>query len=360
MPPLEAWERVLVDPEAVSSGTHGAYTCTQCHGGVDTDDMETAHEGLISDPSDGPDNVCTDCHSEIAQSSNGSLHSTLAGYDTVLHERAMPEEHPAIETMEANHCNSCHASCGQCHVSQPASVGGGLLEGHAYIEKPPMTRTCTGCHGSRVKDEYTGRNEGYPADVHFTQGRMNCVDCHIASEMHGETGGETHRYAGDRVPTCEICHPTVLSEDTEIIQHQIHGDTLSCQVCHSVSYKNCSNCHVQQSEEGVAFYQIDPSWMDFRIGLNPSRTDERPWKYILLRHVPISRTSFEYYGIELLNFDNRPTWVEATPHNIQRNTPQTSSCDNCHGNPQYFLTPDVVLEDELEANAPVIVQQPPE
>ena len=100
--------------------------------------------------------------------------------------------------------------------------------------------------------------------------------------------------------------------------------------------------------------------MDFRIGVNPEPTDERPWEYILLRHVPIDPDSFAYYGDDLLpNFDNRPTWLPATPHNIQRNTPQTETCDACHGNPDLFLTSDAVAPEELQANQPVIVDELP-
>jgi thiosulfate/3-mercaptopyruvate sulfurtransferase len=79
-----------------------------------------------------------------------------------------------------------------------------------------------------------------------------------------------------------------------------------------------------------------------------------------VRHVPISPTSYEYYGDDLLvNFSALPTWKYATPHNIQRNTPQTEACTNCHENADIFLTADKVLEIELEANAAVIVDEVP-
>ncbi|MCJ7725856.1 MAG: hypothetical protein MUP76_05645, partial [Acidimicrobiia bacterium] len=61
----------------------------------------------------------------------------------------------------------------------------------------------------------------------------------------------------------------------------------------------------------------------------------------------------------LPNFDARPTWVYATPHNIQRNTPQNASCGSCHGNAELFLTEDRVAPEELEANRPVIVIEIP-
>lgn len=358
MPPLEAWEKVLIDPEALAADPHGEIPCTECHGGTNVGNMNEAHDGLVADPSEGAGSICGTCHEDIQVAHENSLHATLAGYDTALYSRSIPEDHPILEEMEANHCNSCHASCGQCHVSQPTSVGGGLLEGHTFVEQPPMTRTCTGCHGSRIKDEYTGRNEGFQADVHFRQGRMNCVNCHDGDEMHGEGIESDHRYDGERIPQCETCHAAEVTSESNL-HHTIHNDMVSCQVCHSVSYKNCSSCHVQQNENGVAFYTIDPSWMDFRIGRNPNPTDERPWAYVLVRHVPVDRDSFSYYGANLLpNYEARPTWLEATPHNIQLVTPQTERCQNCHGNADIFLTEDAVDPAERAANRDVIVDEP--
>ena len=338
---------------------HGRLSCVDCHGGYNVDDMVAAHDGLVGDPSAGENSACAQCHYQHVPLQNASLHTTLAGYMTVLEARWDPNQTELIGTVFDNHCANCHATCGQCHVSQPASVGGGLIDQHAFKQTPSMTRNCTGCHGSRIKNEYTGRNEGYPSDVHLRSGRMACVECHTGAEMHGVGIESDHRYEGTQTPRCESCHQTVMEAGSNVY-HTMHGDTLSCQVCHAVSYKNCYNCHVQQSDEGVPYFEIDDSEMGFFIGLNPRVSEERPYKYVPLRHVPIARTSFEYYGDELLsNFDALPTWAYATPHNIQRNTPQTESCDACHGNPAWFLTADKVRPDELTANEPVIVQEVP-
>jgi hypothetical protein len=80
----------------------------------------------------------------------------------------------------------------------------------------------------------------------------------------------------------------------------------------------------------------------------------------LLRHVPVTRDTFGYYGDDLLpNFDGVPTWKYATPHNIQQVTTQNSECANCHGNADLFLTADDVLPEECEANKTVIVPEVP-
>ena len=59
------------------------------------------------------------------------------------------------------------------------------------------------------------------------------------------------------------------------------------------------------------------------------------------------------------HFDALPTWKYATPHNIQRTTPQNQECNNCHGQADLFLAADDVDPDELEANKDVIVTEIP-
>jgi thiosulfate/3-mercaptopyruvate sulfurtransferase len=224
-----------------------------------------------------------------------------------------------------------------------------------------MNLTCTGCHGSRIENEYKGKNAGIKADTHWIKGGMPCFACHTSDEMHGKLGEASHRYDGPPSPGCqdEGCHDTVAPGDGIANHTEEHFESLSCQVCHSTTYKNCYSCHVAQ-QDGVPFFQIEPSVMDFKIGRNPRQSEDRPWEYVPVRHVPIDPESFAYYGEDLLpNFDALPTWKYATPHNIQRNTPQTETCDACHGNAEIFLTADDVLPEELEANKDVIVEEIP-
>lgn len=376
MAPLEPWEKVLVNVEKFPQTVHGHIACTDCHNGVQSSDKATAHEGLVARPSEADGNVCGKCHSDVAAVFPDSLHASLQGYWTVLNTRSVPENHPAIEEMFGNHCARCHTSCGDCHVGQPASVGGGLFDGHLFVRTPPMTRSCTACHGSRVGNEFLGKNEGYPGDVHFREGRMNCVDCHSSHEMHGQpancsechNGPETmapappnHRYAGLQSPSCESCHPNVTPGNDDIEMHTVHGADLSCQVCHSITYTSCDGCHVAISEKtGNPFFETEGTYFTFLIGLNRQPSFTRPYKYVPVRHVPATPEGFSFYGENLLpNFNALPTWAYATPHNIQLKTPQTESCNACHGNPDLFLTADKVRPEEMEANLPVIVPEVP-
>ncbi len=363
MPPLEAWEKVLIDAEAYQSDIHAFINCTACHGGQAVGNM-TAHDGLIADPSADPETGCASCHPNIVPSAEQSLHFTLEGYDTAVYARSSPDHYATLENMESYHCDSCHATCGDCHVSQPNSVGGGLLAGHTFVEKPPMSQTCTACHGSRVKNEYYGLNEGEPGDVHLRVARLACTDCHSGDQMHGigEYAGATSRYDGEPSPTCESCHADQIGKGSGILQHEIHGtDILSCQACHSVSYTNCTNCHVDRTEDDIAYYSVESSSVGFYLGKNPLQSTDRPWEYVTLRHVPVDVNSFDVYGDNLLdNFLSIPTWKYATPHNIQLDTPQNQSCAGCHKNPDIWLTEDKLAPGEDGgANLDVIVDGPP-
>jgi len=373
---LEPWEKVLVDAEHFPTSIHGLNGCNTCHGGVQSAEKDVAHEGIEANPSKNPEAICGQCHPDVVASAPNNLHNTLGGYWEVLNARSLPKNHPALEEAFNNHCSSCHTTCGECHVSQPKAVGGGLVSGHLFNRTPSMTQNCTACHGSRVGNEFLGKNEGLPGDVHFREGRMNCVSCHDGAEMHGaqhecndchpgpeasELPPPDHRFAGVQSPRCETCHAVVSTGQDGVIMHEMHGSKLSCQICHSISYSNCEGCHVAISENtGNPFFETQSTTLQFLIGRNTIQSYERPYEYVTVRHVPISPTSFEYYGDDLLpNFDALETWKYATPHNIQRRTPQTASCNACHGNTSLFLTADKVAPGELIANEDVIVEQVP-
>ncbi len=359
MPPLEAWEKAFVSDDTFVTTIHGTMGCITCHGGVSGARGMEAHDGVVREP----DSVatCAACHTEIVEADEQSLHSNLTGYVTALAARSSPERIPQLEEMMQNHCENCHTSCGQCHVSRPTSAGGGLSAGHEFKRIPPMNLTCTGCHGSQIENEYKGKNERVRADVHWIRGGLPCFDCHTSDDMHGVQDEAENRYDGPPTPSCqdEGCHDRVGPGDGIAYHTAFHFEAVSCQVCHSTTYKNCYGCHVAQ-KDGIPYFQIEPSVMGFKIGLNPLQSPDRPWQYVPLRHVPIDTESFAYYGEDLLpGFDALPTWKYATPHNIQRNTPQTETCDACHGNASLFLTADDVLPEELAANQGVVVDEIP-
>ena len=222
-----------------------------------------------------------------------------------------------------------------------------------------MQYNCIACHSARVGDEYLGENEGFPADVHWTKATMLCTDCHN-QELHGSGQVVENRYQSPAGAKCEDCHQDVWTNTENNPQHEQHLGDMSCQVCHSVAYKNCYGCHVAVDEEGLPCRTSEPSVLQFEIGYNPLRSSERPYEYVVLRHVPTCAGTCDYYGANLLpDFNALPTWKYATPHNIQLHTPQNESCNACHGNKDLFLTEEDVSEAEKEANRGVIVEEVP-
>jgi hypothetical protein len=355
---LEVWEKVFLKDADFVESTHGKVGCVICHGGDSSlEDKDLAHEGMVIDPS----NIsCVSCHSEISDMNDLCLHATLDGFKSVLEARGGDlSEGSQLATAFENHCQQCHTTCGQCHISRPDETDGGFISSHEIRLTPSTQNNCVACHGSRVGDEYLGQNEGFPADVHWTQETMTCTECHGA-ELHGSEYASETRYDNPYLVKCEDCHEEIFDNTDDNPMHAQHLVDLQCQVCHSVEYKNCYSCHVSIDAAGLPCRTSDPSVMDFKIGYNPIISDQIPYKYVVLRHVPTCTGTCDYYGSNLLpNFSALPTWKYATPHNTQLHTPQNESCNACHGNGDLYLTESDVKEDELEANKGVIVEEIP-
>jgi thiosulfate/3-mercaptopyruvate sulfurtransferase len=221
-----------------------------------------------------------------------------------------------------------------------------------------MHTVCTACHGSRVEKEYMGKHKGIPPDVHKRK-YFKCTKCHTAAEMHGDGKTYTNRYEVENAPRCVNCHDAIYADaSVNKEQHRQHKGRASCQVCHSMPYKNCFSCHFGKDKDGYRYFKTKDSTMEFKIGRNPLQSEKRPEAFVTLRHVPVDRNSFQFYvenGLE--HFDELPTWKLATPHNIQRKTPQNQSCNNCHGSAALFLQAKDVRPEYRNANQAVIVAE---
>lgn len=357
MPPSGApYERKLVSPAFLTS-THGQLGCTTCHAGQpQTLDLRAAHQGLVARPSAQPQKACGDCHAEITATFARSLHFTARGMEAGLRAlvgtvRWAPSRH-AFQGA----CQSCHATCGDCHVSkppykpQPPTVLGGFLDGHRFVKSPPTEVTCGGCHSGRVAAEFTGAYEGFPADVHFAKAKMTCTSCHTAAQMHGDGSAPPNRRAVTTKPSCLDCHPTAAPGQSRLRAHNIHGTKLACAVCHGGPVRSCFGCH---AGEGAT------SRPTLKIGRNtdPNITHV----YTLLRHVPTTPEMIDRLtGLSgtLVNFDRVPTWKPATPHTIQRVTARSRTCDGCHNNPNLFLRLGDLDPRGSQANGRVVTAPP--
>jgi thiosulfate/3-mercaptopyruvate sulfurtransferase len=357
---LELYEKIYVYPSFLKTD-HGQIACEQCHGGEPKDpNWQTAHKDIVKDPTfPKADEVCGECHEDIVKTAQNSVHYTLAPFDRIIRARANKKSASTLRKVSSakeKHCDGCHASCGQCHVSRPNYVAGGFLKGHLFQKKPPVDTTCASCHGGRVFGEYTGLRDGFPADVHFEKKEMTCMDCHTKKEMHADATFVNTRFDLPERPKCQKCHPTVVSENPKIRSHKIHKNKVACQVCHALANKNCFSCHVGTDSKGIPYFKCKETKILFKVGLNPNRTKERPEAFTVLRHPPADPGLFDSYTKNALtDFDKIPTWKLDTPHTIRRITPQNRACNNCHGNASLFLQAKELPESERKANAKVVV-----
>ena len=124
--------------------------------------------------------------------------------------------------------------CSDCHVVDEDKVKGpkGLLIHHPRMTTRIPSENCVKCHNrsERIGLSYFGKFEsaGYgtpyegdglsgrrlsgrrffldlPADIHFHQGKMVCIDCHTAVGLMGD-GYRYDRMADQVDITCEACH----------------------------------------------------------------------------------------------------------------------------------------------------------
>jgi len=373
---LTLLEKVLIDVSAPKINsyadidpTHASIGCAGCHGGVgdvdvedDTSAYRAAHVGMVRDPSAIGEDGCssgTMCHSDISRRNATSIHSNLWG------EKAHVAMRNGYETWEecpveikdgfAKDCNSCHTTCGQCHVSIPNAAGGGFLgqtsnTHHKFIRTPDEANVCTACHGSRVGDDWNANQERVPGnkpDVHNDLG-YDCFFCH-KEDFHGE--GEIDqeyisRYHVNDLPQCVDCHQLSADDNAYHSQHwpntdAADGSDLACYVCHSQQYNNCNTCHagewtheyVEEDEWATSTggYRVYPQ---FKIGRNPvygnSSNPHGNSAWIAVRHIPVSPDAYKHWGIDdwsVSGFSttatNMETWKFASPHNIQKWTART-------------------------------------
>lgn len=347
--------------------------CEECHGGDpdETDDVAVAHNGLVADPSAPVHAACQPCHGEVEAAQTAGMHSRLTGERHALAARygaASFEECPQeVKDGFEGECTSCHATCGDCHVSRPDTAGKGFIKNHVFQKTPSQKYQCMNCHGARIGADFTGDEEtGRLPDTHFARG-MTCMSCHDGAEMHAASGDAKTRYEAPGLPACKDCHGNSSGQNT---YHQMHWTDLSCHVCHSQPYANCSGCHVAGQYKKDPIYQENNPYWEFKIGRSPIPSKGT---FALLRHAPVVPDTFVPWGAEeAVAFSALPTWRFTSPHSIQRWTDRTrpsegGTCGSrCHigapgGSPAnaslFLFRADVEAGYplEMEANAGVVV-----
>jgi len=338
-PHYEPYDRVYMGGEgyeAYKQSGHYALGCTACHNGVDnTADKNEAHSGdFLRHPSVMAEQKCATCHSAIVNNFKTSLHNGTGQKRKVAIRSGLSgpqdfDQLPAhqIEGYNAN-CATCHASCGDCHIVRPPIGGGGLTQGHNFIKTPDMISVCVTCHVSRGGHAYLGVAAGTKPDVHLTKAGFVCINCHPASDLHGDGNPVEQRYAYANLPECVQCHTSVAGSNT---YHSMHINDFNCQVCHSQDYNNCGSCHIHGDGARV------PAYMGFKIAGNPLPDLKPGFELTLVRRTLAAPDNWSVYGVpEYANFNAFPTYNYTSPHNILKWTSRTEvasgkACSsNCH------------------------------
>jgi len=371
-PHYEPYDRVYLGGagfKAYQESAHYEVGCTGCHNGTDkTADKGKAHSGnFIAHPSSAYDQKCAACHKEATEHFANSIHNGFGQKRKVTIRSGLsgPDEFDKLPAHQiegyTNNCATCHGTCGNCHVVRPALGGGGLANGHAFTKKPDMVSVCVTCHSSRGGHAFMGVASGTQPDVHLKKAGFNCLNCHTGNELHGSSEKVIQRYAYNELPKCENCHQGKAQSN---MYHTMHYDDFNCQVCHSQNYNNCGSCHVHG--EGARI----PSYLDFKIALNPIPDVKKGYKLSLVRRTLAAPDNWERYGVsEYANFNAFPTYNYTTPHNILRWTTRTQVADgascsaNCHirnengnlVNKKLFLFEENLLDWEKGATSGITV-----
>ena len=351
---MPLWQQVLVDT-AFLDDVHAQPGCIACHGGTpNTVDFADAHRGLRPQASAQPDKACGSCHVGVAKQGRSSLHHMQWGIQKALTEHGADLTNPATAKAYAKKCITCHASCSDCHVDRTKDAWGKLAAVHACSAQNIEGNACTSCHGQTAGAESSGAHEGIQGDFHTALG-MTCTSCHAtATTFHSGKPG-VGMQDGRPEPACTDCHPQAAKPGGPILQHTIHSPTVQCQVCHAAGPYTSFDDYAALGKTGAV-----SETLAFKIGRNPMQNEQRPWNYVLLRQVPITAGVFDGAGQGLVPLaGDVPAWMLATPHNMQRSTPQNQSCNACHGQETLFLTTKDVAPEAVEANRSVIVPKIP-
>lgn len=342
-PHYEPYDRVVLQGdgyEDFKNSVHGKLGCVTCHNGVENASGDTdseikvnAHGGdFIAAPSILSDEKCASCHPDIVTRAKNSTHEQGWGQKSMVTLRyknetgmeafaSLPDD---LKHGYRGNCQTCHATCAECHITRPAAGGGGLSNGHKF-GKPDMRKNCTTCHVSRGGHAYFGEGIGTVPDVHLTGAGFTCMDCHSKNEIHGDGNYYDQRYQNQLLPECNDCHSDIANSNTF---HSVHMDSFNCQTCHSQDYNNCGSCHIPGTTEdglekvsGGVGARI-PAHLKFKIGMNP--LENKPYKMATLRQSLSAPDSWDQHGVaNLEHFDVRPAYKYTTPHNIIKWTKRT-------------------------------------
>lgn len=247
--------------------------CLDCHQGLDSTLVGTAHWAGAGDDSAGARIACTDCHS-----------GSSAHWESDPAENPMSNPAKVGATAEAKLCATCHQNSHQqnmiernVHEANDVSCSGcHQVHGfkHASLLKETEPKLCLDCH-SRVEGQFA-RPYRHPV----AEGIVGCTECHstldktsrplsqngtsVCLNCHGEFAGPfpyEHQATLDfstQEGGCMTCHEPHGSALPKMVKQPYEPPHYPlCSQCHSVPRHNsnpmhgtafagvpCNDCHV--------------------------------------------------------------------------------------------------------------------
>ncbi|MGD8473886.1 MAG: Ni/Fe-hydrogenase cytochrome b subunit [Anaerolineae bacterium] len=245
-----------------AEAVHADIRCVACHyGDTYARDVEVAHVGTVTDPTEGDAQICVACHPEIREEfpedrlrtpHNEVIHGDVAdvscsdchgavghGFDPVSGQTICPmgvcldcHQERNLDS-ELSECDACHVGahdpvlgyeCSTCHQSTEAWQAVDMISHPVELVGGHAQAACSGCHP----------NGDFEQAVN-----TECADCH-------EAPGDSH-YGAD----CQECHTPASFSDARMPDHPVklegYHESASCEGCHADGETSpeylCSNCH---------------------------------------------------------------------------------------------------------------------
>lgn len=331
--------------EAYPNTLHGSLGCISCHSGDNqASDATSAHGNMTVYPTaDGGKVACGTCHTDIVDRAETSLHYTTRGLEFYFENRLKNSgnegENIGEQCFRTEGCPDCHADCGQCHIRNAAknNIGQaytGLIDGHMFIggDNPSDAETtCMSCHGGSITKCFT------EDDVHGPNGaQLGCMDCHSETDVHGT--GEAYTTLHDQgavMAECADCHDASRLKGE---WHEAkHLDNATCESCHNVPYRTCTNCHGW----GAASRGDKPFQSEDKVTLGYYHGG----KITTLVKGPVDTNMLNDMGITLdaEKLNTQSSWYGGFAHGIVVPDITQEFCDRCHG-----AGTDLLKKEELQ------------
>ena len=245
-----------------AEAVHGTIRCVTCHfGDRFAEDMETAHEGTVVDPTEGEASTCVACHGDLPD---------------VFPEDRLRTPHSAVihgEAVDVS-CSDCHGAVGHgfdplsgemfcpmnicldCHQERNLDTELSECDAcHVAPHDPVPGFTCSTCHQS-TDDWQVVEMISHPMDLVGGHAQAACSDCHQDCDFEQVRGTEC---AGCHEPpdddhygsSCQDCHTPASFQGVSLPNHPValvgYHKTAPCAGCHADGQTSpeyaCENCH---------------------------------------------------------------------------------------------------------------------